>query len=810
MNVTNQSNQKIIAQVAINIPYSDPYDYWVPEEFKNNVSMGSRVLVSIRSRYIIGVITGFLGSTENNQLKNILGIIDGVPVFNAQMLSFTKWISDYYLCSWGEALESSIPASIKPKVKLKVRVDFDKVSSLELQQDDLSLLGSIDGKPANDLQKRNQLVSKSQVDQWRKAGVITLFPDINPGVSGEETETWIMPGKVQDNGYKPRKGSKAERVLSWLSQEKQVRLKDLKSSINGVQPVIKSLESRKLLSKKTLVVKPVDERKLIHHESFITLNSEQKPVFEKINAAILQGEYKTFLLHGVTGSGKTEIYLYAVRESLKMGKTALILIPEISLTPQAVSRFRARFGNRIAVMHSGLNEKQRGTEWWKIKNGVCDIVIGARSAIFAPLSNIGLIVVDEEHDNSYKQQETPFYNSRDAAVKLAADLKAVVILGSATPSIESFHNTKTEKYKLLELKHRANRKPLPETRIISLKDEKRQAGAFYLSKILVTKIKEQVEVGKQALIFLNRRGFASFLSCKACEMPVLCRNCSIAMTWHKTKRRLVCHHCGFTSGYPNSCGSCGERSFRMEGIGTQRVEQDLEKLIPGARFLRMDRDSIQKKGALEKHISLINDQKVDIIVGTQLISKGHDFKHIGLVCIVLADMSLNIPDFRSSERSHQLISQVSGRAGRDEEGKGMTLIQTYNPQHYAIQSAVNNDYTAFFQQEIEAREILMNSPFVRLILLRISSPNPNHAKTSSYNLGELLKQYEGPVSFQMLGPIESPIQKVNNRFYYQILLKGKSLSNLKGILKSLLWERKTLRLTGSTRISLDVDPYMML
>ncbi|MBU2512954.1 primosomal protein N' [bacterium] len=810
MSVSNQPNQEMIVQVAVNIPYSDPYDYLVPEEFRKDAHLGSRVLVSVRSRYVVGVITGFLNTTQNSQLKPILSVIESKPLFNEQMLIFTRWIADYYLCSWGEALETSIPASIKPKVRLKAEINLKKISKQEISKDHLIILSSIDGKSIKDFQRKNQTVSKNQIDQWRKSGVLLLRPEILPGVSGAETETWFSLGGVQNHPYTPRKGSKAEQVLSRLTQEKCVSLTELKSSIKGVLPIIRSLESQNLVVKKNLAVNSIDDWESDRQESFITLNSEQNPVFDRIKAGIFDRKYKTFLLHGITGSGKTEIYLYAVRETLRIGKTALILIPEISLTPQAVSRFRSRFGNRIAVMHSGLSEKQRGTEWWKIKNGECDIVIGARSAIFAPLVNIGLIVVDEEHDNSYKQQETPFYNSRDAAVKMAAELQAIVILGSATPSIESYNNTSTGKYELLELTQRANQKPLPETRVINLKDETRQPGAFYLSKVLIAKIREQVETGKQALIFLNRRGFASFLSCKACEIPVLCRNCSIAMTWHKTKRQLVCHHCGFTSGYPGSCTACGEKSFKMEGIGTQRVEQDLKQLIPSARFLRMDRDSIQKKGALEKHIDSINDRKVDVIVGTQLISKGHDFKHIGLVCVVLADMSLNIPDFRSSERSYQLISQVSGRAGRDEEGKGVTLIQTYNPQHNAIQSAINNDYSSFFKQEIEAREILMNPPFVRMILLKISSTNPNHAKTGSFHLGEFLKQYENRDTFQMLGPIESPIQKVNNRYYFQILLKGRSLAKIKGIIKAMLWAREIQRLIGSNRISLDVDPYMML
>ena len=399
-------------------------------------------------------------------------------------------------------------------------------------------------------------------------------------------------------GVRTRRGSKTSQILNILQKEKEVRRKNLMERIPSAGSAIQQLIRKKAIERELRKIPVSGDHLKILHDRFIDLNIDQENVVEKIVVAINSCKYTTFLLFGVTGSGKTEVYLYAVKEAIQRGKSALILIPEISLTPQAVSRFRERFGDRVAILHSGMSIRQRRVEWWKIKERRCDIVIGARSAIFAPLSNIGLIVVDEEHDSSYKQQETPFYNSRDAAVKIASDQNAVVILGSATPSIESFNNAETGKYSMLLLPKRANQKPLPHAEVINLKEERRQTGVFYLSRYLVTCLRENLNYGKQALIFLNRRGYASFLSCKGCELPVLCDNCSIAMTWHQSRNRLICHHCGFVQQYPKICVSCRGRFFKMEGIGTQRVERDLKVLFPRAAFSRMDRDTISGKGVL--------------------------------------------------------------------------------------------------------------------------------------------------------------------------------------------------------------------
>ncbi|NQU64463.1 MAG: primosomal protein N' [SAR324 cluster bacterium] len=693
----------------------------------------------------------------------------------------------------------------------KIHIDPTDISHLSLDHQAERWLGLLDGKKESDVLKNLKTEDYSRLfTKLKKKKIIQHIYTHTTGDAGLSYTDWLSYQFKSGEMVKVRKGSMTNQILDWFRSENELRLQTVLDRFPNAKPQINSLVKKGVLKKKRKQIPIGSSPETIHTDLFIEPNTEQRVAIETLSSAIIQKTYRTFLLHGVTGSGKTEVYLYAVKETIQQGRTVLILIPEISLTPQAVSRFRERFGDRIAVLHSGMVEKERTQEWWKIKRKLCDIVIGARSAIFAPLANIGLIVVDEEHDTSYKQQESPFYNARDAAVKIASEQNGVAILGSATPSIESYFNLSSKKYTLLQLKKRVEQQSLPTFELIDLKKEQRQKGAFYLSQPLVQHLKEVLQNQKQALMFLNRRGYAAFLSCTSCELPVLCKNCSIALTWHRTQQRLICHHCGFSQSYPQNCPHCNEKSFNLEGIGTQRVERDLKLLFPEARFLRMDRDTVRKRGSLEINIDKINSRQVDFIIGTQLISKGHDFKHIGIVCIIFADMSLNIPDFRSSERSFQLISQVSGRAGRNETGSGLALIQSYNPDHFAFQTAINHDFTSFFSQEMQMRKELDNPPFTRQILIKISDKNPEKVEKSAATLGSILKKYAANSNFQVLGPMESPLQKINNRYYWQILIKSVEIVKAKNVLGDLLFNRKDWQVKTGSRISIDVDPMTML
>lgn len=801
----------MIVKVALNIPYTQPYDYQVTEFRQNTVSPGLRVLVPVGARKMIGVVVGVQTESDIKQLKSVLSFIDQDPVYSPGMLAFTHWISNYYLCSWGEVLDAALPTSLKPKLTKSIEVDRGKLAESLLNEEERTRLEFVNGKIESDVFKQAKKEGWERfLANMKKKKVIRSTYSCSVSTAGLESQEWLFYQDKAGDGLTVRKGSLTSQVKDLLKSVSELPLRSVLEQIPKARPAINKLVSRGVLSRKNMPTPLASCPSTINEQLFIQPNDEQLVAISEMSECIQREQYQTFLLHGVTGSGKTEIYLHVVKETVQQGKTALILIPEISLTPQVVSRFRERFGERIAVLHSGMADGERARQWWKIKQGGCDIVVGARSAIFAPLENIGLIVVDEEHDTSFKQQESPYYNARDAAVKRASDNNCIVILGSATPSVESYFNVKEGKYRLLELTRRVNQQRLPVSELINLKEEKRQKGAFYLSRYLVNQLKDNLQAGKQALIFLNRRGYAAFLSCAACEQPILCRNCSIAMTWHRTRQKLICHHCGFSQAYPTSCPNCQERTFRLEGVGTQRVERDLKLLFPEARFLRMDRDTVRRRGALERNIDKINDQQVDFIIGTQLISKGHDFKHIGIVCMIFADMSLNIPDFRSSERSFQLISQVSGRAGRNEDNSGLALIQSYNPGHYAFQTAVNHDFQGFYNQEMMLRHDLQNPPLLRQILIKISSPNPRHAEQSAMDLGGILRNNDSEVDFKMMGPVEAPLQKINNRYYWQILLKSEEINRVKGVIRGLMFQRKGWRGRSGTRVAIDVDPMTML
>ena len=797
----------MIASVALAIPYSSPFDYLIPTELNAAVRPGSRVLVPLHRRGMVAIKE----ESECERLRAIEAVVDASPVYDSRLLEITRWISEYYLCAWGEVLEAAIPTGLKPRIEKVYSIRSEHTEFQRVAQSERKWLLQLHGLSESGVEKLDGYKENASVMQRAiAAGSVSLqYRAVLKNDNAHLVEVFSLASDYKSR-INIRKGSKSYNLIAYLKKKPRRSKSQIATALPGSAPAIRNLAKKNILCRERIAPIQTESPHTAPQEDFFALNDQQKAADREINSAVIAGEFEVFLLFGVTGSGKTEVYLHAVRETLQQNRTALILLPEISLTPQAVSRFKRRFGEKIAVLHSGMSERARCEEWWKIKSGLCSIVIGARSAIFAPLQNIGLIVVDEEHDTSYKQQETPFYHARDTAVKIGSMEGAVVVLGSATPSVESYFNCQSNKYRLLALSQRVNRKPLPSVGIIDLRKTRRQPGIFYLSDDLVDRLRENYLKGRQALIFLNRRGFASVVACTSCSAAVLCRNCSIAMTWHRKNQRLICHHCGFFSGYPTWCAYCGGRRFRLEGLGTQRVERDIQVLFPKARFLRMDRDAIAKRGALEKFVQLIADHKVDFVVGTQLISKGHDFQNIGLVCVVLADMSLNIPDFRSSERSFQLFSQVAGRAGRDPGGKGQALVQSYNPSHYAVVSANENDYLSFYRQEIKMREDLSNPPYTRLLLIRLSEPNPRNVEISARILGERLRNESTGMRFQMMGPIESPTHKVNNRYYWQILIKSSRMGLVKQLLLRTLWEKKEWKPKGRTRVSVDVDPFAMI
>jgi primosomal protein N' (replication factor Y) len=559
------------------------------------------------------------------------------------------------------------------------------------------------------------------------------------------------------------------------------------------------------------------------------LSSEQKHCLGAIADRLKRGGFETFLLHGVTGSGKTEVYLRAMEQAQRARHSCLILIPEISLTPQLIDRLNARFPGKVGILHSALSAAERWTQWWRIVRGNVDVVVGARSAVFAPLPNLGLIIVDEEHDSSYKQEEGLRYNGRDVAVVRGKLLGCPVVLGSATPAIESYHNSLDGRYRLLEMTQRVHQRPLPSVETIDLRKKiglsRQRGGAIMsvtaapqqpgnrqlLSDRLAALLKKNHQASRQSLIFLNRRGFSNFLQCAVCGYVLRCSYCSVTLTLHKRQKNVCCHHCNFRRVASELCPECGNLTLGGFGVGTEQIEEALHRLVPEARIARMDRDTTSKRGAHEKLIRSWEKGEIDILVGTQMITKGHDVTGVTLVGALLADLSLNLPDFRAGERTFQLLSQVAGRSGRGDD-PGTVIIQTYAPDHYAIRYLLSHDYKGFFTAEIEFRRALHYPPFSRLVCLKLDGPKLDEVEKKARMLGatlqnKLSRSSTGREKIEILGPAPAPIEKLRNRYRWQLLLKGKQSSSLLDLAKR---AREALPRSRTVRLHIDVDPYNML
>ena len=536
----------------------------------------------------------------------------------------------------------------------------------------------------------------------------------------------------------------------------------------------------------------------------LKLTAEQQEAFDKVNEKIKNNEYKQFLLYGVTGSGKTEVYLQLIGEVLKKNKTAIVLVPEISLTPQMVDRFIARFGEeKIAVLHSKLSIGERFDQWNKIKNGECKIVIGARSAIFAPIQNLGLIIIDEEHDGSYKSETNPRYNAKELAGYMAKQNKIPLVLGSATPDICTYYNAEYKKIEMLELTQRANKSSLPEVDVIDLKLELANGNRSILSTKLYTEIENNLKNKKQTILFLNRRGYSTFVMCRDCGYVVKCKNCNITMTYHSKGNKLKCHYCGHEQKNMSVCPECNSKNIKYFGTGTQRLEQEINKIFPEATTIRMDVDTVTKKNSHEEILSKFKNENIDILIGTQMVVKGHHFPNVTLVGVIAADSSLYIEDYRANERTFQILTQVAGRAGR-ENLPGKVIVQTYNPENFAIECSKKQDYNIFYETEIELRKQLKYPPFCDIISIGLTDTEESKIKIISEklykNINELIKKYS--LEVMIYKPLPCPIDKIKNKYRWRIILKGKLNNTLIDIINYSIENVNN----KSTRIIVDTNP----
>ncbi|MBX7220140.1 MAG: primosomal protein N' [Blastocatellia bacterium] len=801
--MTISESKELFAEVAIPAYVQQTYTYRIPGVLTQYAQCGCRVAVPFGKALQVGFVVALHDTLESDipaeKIKDIEEWIDDEPVITEELLELTHWVADYYYAPWGEVLKAALPSGLNATPRTRLTVTESGLSELETQTNPPHLTkwqflkfvvdagGSVftDQIPAAEYSEARVKAIARELDrtghlkiqhalgkqkvQAKRQNVVRLLPS-TAGTGGEVKKPTETQMKV---------------VRALEADPNPVPLTTLTQTADVTPGVIRTMAQKGLVEIFTREIRrdPLAYLKSLPRRDSVQLNQEQAAALAAITAAFAKNEYACFLLHGVTGSGKTEVYLNAMQAVLEQGRSALMLVPEIGLTPMFARRLAERFGDLVAILHSSLSDGERLDEWERIRAGEAQVVIGTRSAIFAPLVNLGLIVVDEEHDTSYKQAETPRYHGRDTAIMRAHRAKCPIILGSATPAIESAQNAVNEKYRKLELTERFEGRALPTVEVVDMREVfKRHGKQQPLSDELLTALKEAKERGEQTMILLNRRGFSSFLLCRSCGASVQCPNCDVALTYHKADLRLVCHYCNHHAPVPKQCPNCQGSYIYYVGEGTEQLEELLKNQFPEYRIARLDRDTTRRRGAFERVLGEFASGGLDVLVGTQMIAKGHDFPNVTLVGVVSVDAGLGMPDFRASERTFQLLAQVAGRAGRGEL-PGKVILQTYHPEHYALQCAKKQDYRRFYEQEIQFRRDLYYPPFSVLANVIIRHTDATHAVSLAEQIGKFLRAAaQGDASVRVLGPASAPLAKLKNEYRHQILLKSRSRRKLRDVL----------------------------
>jgi primosomal protein N' (replication factor Y) len=797
--------------VSVPAPLDQPFTYSLPETLRHRVRPGSRIVVPFGPRKLTGVILRCHDEPPSMATREALRLIDSEPVLDAELLSLGRWISGYYCAPLGDVLRGMLP--------LGSEIRRGKVWSLTDAGRDAARQLLLDAAPDDPVARILAMLEKRPLSAAYLSRILPLADKATRSlerkglIAAEDVQTerdpWRAPAtrlRVElASGPADAKLNKPERELKAFLElhPGSHNLKDLESMLAHSSAAARSLARKGVV---TLIAETVGVTAGAVRAPH-TLNPAQQAAYDAIHTAIDAREFRAFLLYGVTGSGKTEIYLNAIQAVVEQGRGALLLVPEIALTPAMAGQFFSRFGDRVAILHSAFTDVERTEQWRRIRSGAASVVVGTRSGVFAPVRKLGLIVVDEEHDGSYKQEETPRYNGRDVALVRAQAAHACVVLGSATPSLESRYNVERGKYTLLNLPGRIEDRPMPAVELIDMREEfleTRQQATF--SRKLIEAIGQRLENGEQTIILLNRRGFSSFVACRACGERVQCVNCSLTLTYHKRDRRLLCHYCGYAEKVPSVCPKCVSQHVYFLGVGSERVEEELHRAFPAARIARLDRDTVTGKRQYETILDGFREGSFDIMVGTQMIAKGHDIPNVTLVGVVSADVGLGMPDFRAAERTFQLLTQVAGRAGRGSL-PGMVLVQTINPDHYAVRMAAAQDYGAFYEKELAFRRAMSYPPFSAMANLMVRAEKKELALRLSGELGMLLTP--PPEKLRVLGPAEAPVPRLKAEYRYQLLIKSASRVALNALLqkvRAFALEHKW----PATALVIDVDPLSLM
>lgn len=807
-----------LLDVAIPVPVHQNFSYCVPRHLADSVAVGKRVLVPFGRRRMTGYVLGPAAEKPNAiQVKAILDVLDEAPLFPRSMIPFFRWVADYYLYPLGEVIQTALPSGLNvTELSHYQLADAGRQVLMKgtLDADTSHLLESMDRIP----QKYAQLhkaakgaLTRSKLNGWMSKGWVIRHAALKGQRTRPKTQRFVKAAPFDRTGV--RLSSQREAVLCLLDANGALSIAELKNSIPTAAALVRAMARDVQVVYEDRVVFRDPLGSPITPDQPPELSVEQKAAVEKMGRCLGKG-FQTFLLAGVTGSGKTEVYLHLAARALEEKMSVLILVPEIALISQMERSFRARFGDKIALLHSGLSDGERYDQWLRITSGEIRIAIGARSAIFAPFDSLGLIIVDEEHDDSYKQEGALRYHARDLAVVRARMDQAVAIVGSATPSVQSAYNAQLGKYQRVSLHERIDRRALPDIVIQDLTRMKEERGIRrHMTPQLIEAVDACLSQKKQALLFLNRRGFANVLVCADCGEPLRCDRCDISLTYHQRTNSYKCHYCGFGRSATSCCNRCGSSHIKRLGLGTEQVESKIQGLFPQARVARMDRDTTRRKGATVRILKALRDRKIDILVGTQMVAKGHDYPHITLVGIICADLSLNMPDFRAGERTFQLLAQVAGRAGRG-TSPGKVILQTYNPHHFSIQAARDQDFESFYRQEVEFRKALGYPPFSRLIQVRIQGKNKALTADYAKQLGHLSRrlQLSRPdfAGIDLLGPIEAPLARIANQYRWQLLIKSMKVKPLHIFIRELLYGDKSFSRKQDISVAVDVDPLFLM
>ena len=811
--------------VALPVPLRTTFTYAIPDSLRDSVQPGSRVLVPFRNKSLVGVVVERVPhAPPANKIREITKTIDFLPALTPKLLELAHWIAGYYLAPVGEVFRAMLP----PVTELR-------------RQRQIVLSGSgravTEGEPA----ARPTLGPQQHalLDHLRdKGGVVPLASAAKLGLDDAALQGLRRAGLIEIRESMLGRKAQTQRVIAWKDLRTQaeestpLRIPDekaeqVRSALQARGPLPQAQLLRVTKLSRSVVERMLRDGLLESWEERIDpaedpfdagyvppaheLNAEQENALKLVRARFELGEFGVLLMHGVTGSGKTEVYMRAVQDTLARGKTAIILVPEIALTLWIGRQCRAWFGARfegVAVLHSALSDVERAREWWRVRNGEARVVVGTRSAIFAPLENLGLIIVDEEQESSYKQEETPRYHGRDVAIVRAKIENAAALLGSATPSLETYHHARSGKYELLTLASRVEKRAMAKVEVVDLREDfSKTHQTSPISAALHTGIQECLAQKTQALVLINRRGYSWSVLCRSCGASVQCENCSISMTHHKQRNRLECHYCGSLKPIPKQCPKCQSKYVYFFGEGSEHLEERLRKEFPGARIARLDRDTARTKRQYQETLGAFAGGALDILVGTQMLAKGHDFQRVTLVGVISADSSLSLPDFRAAERTFQLLTQVAGRAGRGELA-GQVLIQTYYPEHYAIQDAVKQDYPAFYERETQFRRAMAYPPFTSLANVIVRDADLEKAIRWARQLSEYFSPHDGK-GLRILGPAAAPLAKLKREHRFQFLLKSPKRSLLAKILGGAM-TYLDLKEIPETAVLVDMDPLNLM